>query len=147
LLAEANMHAVMADLGDIPRATASQSTRKEHPYHIGQAGESDFYEMFLAHYDPQLREARGVYSTPQPLVSYIVRSVDVLLRSRFGYQDGLADTSTIPHMRTDEHGETVMERRPTIVMFDPACGTGAFLHGVIDHVRGKYQRTDKSVAW
>ena len=42
-----------------------------------------FYETFLATYDPELRERRGVYYTPEPVVSYIVRSVDHLLRTRF----------------------------------------------------------------
>ena len=37
---------------------------------------------------------RGVFYTPRPVVSYIVRSVDELLRTEFGLTDGLADTTT-----------------------------------------------------
>ena len=50
-----------------------------------------FYETFLAAYDPTERKRRGVYYTPEPVISYIVRSVDNLLRERFQCPDGLAD--------------------------------------------------------
>ena len=42
-----------------------------------------FYEDFLAAYKPQMRERRGVYYTPEPVVSYIVRSVDQILKSDY----------------------------------------------------------------
>lgn len=42
-----------------------------------------FYETFLAAYDPKMREIRGVYYTPEPVVSYIVRSVDQVLIDLF----------------------------------------------------------------
>ncbi len=66
-----------------------------------------FYETFLAAYDPQLRERAGVYYTPDPVVDFIVRVVDDLLRSDFGKPDGLADES--------------------IRLLDPATGTATFL--------------------
>src|SRR3990172_1473679 len=50
-----------------------------------------FYETFLRAYDRKEREIRGVYYTPEPVVSYIVRSVDYLLKTRFDCPDGLAD--------------------------------------------------------
>src|SRR2546425_9023203 len=70
-----------------------------------------FYETFLEQYNPRLRDLRGVYYTPEPVVSYMVRSVDFLLRSHFNYQD---------HSR--------------VTLLDPACGSGVFLHAVIKHV-------------
>ena len=42
-----------------------------------------FYEDFLAAYKPQMRERRGVYYTPEPVVSYMVRSVDEMLKDKF----------------------------------------------------------------
>src|SRR4051812_47620049 len=54
-----------------------------------------FYEMFLTQYDPKLREMRGVYYTPEPVVSYIVRSVDYPLCKHFDCPEGLADTTMI----------------------------------------------------
>ena len=73
-----------------------------------------FYEDFLATHDPILREQRGVYFTPEPVVGYIVRSVDSLLRSHFGRRDGLADG--------DVH------------ILDPAAGTGSFLLRVLAQI-------------
>ncbi len=49
-----------------------------------------FYETFLATYDPGIRERRGVYYTPEPVVGYIVRSIHAILKSHFGLADGLA---------------------------------------------------------
>jgi predicted helicase len=65
-----------------------------------------FYETFLAEYDPETRERRGVYYTPQPVVRYIVRAVHELLKTRFGLADGLAD--------------------PSVTLLDPAAGTLTF---------------------
>ncbi len=78
-----------------------------------------FYETFLAAYDPKMREARGVYYTPEPVVDYIVRSVDELLKTRFGKKAGLADES--------------------VLVLDPACGTGTFLQRVIELVYERFK--------
>ena len=74
-----------------------------------------FYETFLAEYDPQRRVDRGVYYTPPQVISYIVRSVDSLLKTELNRQDGLADDKTL--------------------ILDPATGTGGFLLAVLDHIR------------
>ncbi|MXY99927.1 N-6 DNA methylase, partial [Candidatus Poribacteria bacterium] len=74
-----------------------------------------FYETFLAEYDPQRRVDRGVYYTPPQVISYIVRSVDSLLKTELNRPDGLADDSTL--------------------ILDPATGTGGFLLAVLDHIR------------
>ena len=52
-----------------------------------------FYETFLAEYNPKLRKARGVWYTPEPVVKFIVHSVDEILKTEFGLKDGLSDTS------------------------------------------------------
>ena len=80
LLARADMAAILANFG--------KRTRREDPM-------VHFYETFLAAYNPKMREARGVYYTPEPVVGYIVRSVDALLRRDFGMADGLAHASKI----------------------------------------------------
>jgi len=49
-----------------------------------------FYETFLATYDPEIRERRGVYYTPEAVVGYIVRSIHYILKSHFDLADGLA---------------------------------------------------------
>lgn len=73
-----------------------------------------FYETFLAEYDPALRESRGVYYTPEPVVDFIVRGVEHLLKTQFGKSAGLADPDTI--------------------ILDPATGTATFLREVIDRI-------------
>ncbi|MCK5718951.1 MAG: DNA methyltransferase, partial [Thiomargarita sp.] len=52
-----------------------------------------FYETFLAEYDAKLRKVRGVWYTPAPIVNFIVRAVDDILKAEFGLSQGLADTS------------------------------------------------------
>ncbi|MDP2918712.1 MAG: type ISP restriction/modification enzyme, partial [Dehalococcoidia bacterium] len=73
-----------------------------------------FYETFLKAYDPAMRQMRGVYYTPTPVVSYIVRSIDHLLKTRFGKPQGLAD--------------------PDVLILDPAVGTATFLYMVIQEI-------------
>jgi predicted helicase len=65
-----------------------------------------FYETFLAEYDPKKRRSRGIYYTPLPVVSFIARSVNIILKEKFGIKDGLA-------------GEEV-------TLLDPAAGTLTF---------------------
>ena len=95
-----------------------------------------FYEPFLQAYDPQIRRARGVYYTPRPVVSYIVRSVDELLRTEFGLVDGLADTTTWGEMVKRHEGIKIPDgAKPEdsfVQILDPAAGTGTFLVEVID---------------
>ena len=63
------------DMGEILK-DFGKATRQEDPV-------VHFYETFLAAYDPTLRESRGVYYTPEPVVSFIVRSVDAILKRDF----------------------------------------------------------------
>ena len=54
-----------------------------------------FYEDFLAAYNPKKRKSRGVWYTPEPVVDFIVRAVDDVLKTEFGLADGLADTTKV----------------------------------------------------
>jgi predicted helicase len=99
ILAQADMEAVLKDFG--------KRTAKEDPV-------VHFYETFLKEYDPKIREMRGVYYTPEPVVSYIVRSIDRLLKDRFNKPQGLADEKTL--------------------ILDPAVGTATFLYMVINEI-------------
>lgn len=54
-----------------------------------------FYETFLAEYDSSQRAQLGVYYTPQPVVSYIARSLHKILKKSFGKNEGFADKSVI----------------------------------------------------
>jgi len=64
-----------------------------HEYHSTGKGKDPiihFYETFLSTYDPEIRERRGVYYTPEAVVGYIVRSIHSILKTHFGLSDGLA---------------------------------------------------------
>lgn len=95
-----------------------------------------FYELFLKEYDAEMRMDRGVFYTPRPVVSYIVRSVDELLRTEFGLADGLADTTTWGEMVQCRKDLTIPEGvspdQGFVQILDPATGTGTFLVEIID---------------
>jgi len=105
-----------------------------------------FYETFLQAYDPRLRELRGVYYTPEPVVNYIVRSVDSLLRERFGLADGLADRSKLTVNR-QEGGREVAEETHRVLILDPAAGTATFLYTVLDFIRAQFKRRQNAGQW
>lgn len=84
-----------------------------------------FYEDFLAAYKPQMRERRGVYYTPEPVVSYMVRSVDILVKEKFNKPLGLAD--------------------PEVMILDPACGTGTFLLWICQLIYQRFQESPNAL--
>ncbi len=94
-----------------------------------------FYEDFLAAYNPKMREKRGVYYTPEPVVGYIVRSVDHILKTDFGLKDGLADASKVAVKQADGSVKDVHK----VLITDVAVGTGTFLNGVIDQIHGSFK--------
>ena len=83
---------------------------------------------FLAEYDPQRRIDRGVYYTPPQVISYIVRSVDALLKNSTAQTDGLAEND--------------------VLILDPATGTGRLpfssveLHQRVHHNHSRYRRME-----
>jgi predicted helicase len=127
-----------ADLGEILKHFGKRSGQQDAVVH--------FYETFLAAYDPKLRELRGVYYTPEPVVSYIVRSVDILLKEKFGLKDGLADRSTV-EVEVEENGQKVKKTLPKVLILDPACGTGTFLYAVIDLIRTRFMESGNAGEW
>jgi hypothetical protein len=81
-----------------------------HRYFIEGRGSDPvvhFYETFLARYDPNEREQRGVYYTPEDVVGYIVRSLNIILKKYFDKADGFACEN--------------------VTVLDPAAGTLTFL--------------------
>ncbi len=116
LLDSANMPAILRDFGD-------RNPDEDPVIH--------FYELFLTEYDAPKRMQRGVFYTPRPVVSYIVRSVDAMLRSEFGLADGLADVTSweevAAHLRIPSLPAGVKPDQPFVQILDPATGTGTFL--------------------
>jgi len=96
-----------------------------HEYHRTGKGKDPiihFYETFLATYDPDIRERRGVYYTPESVVGYIVRSIHSILKSHFNLADGLANEE--------------------VKLLDPAGGTLTFpaeaIRMAVDEFKSKY---------
>lgn len=104
LLHSADMHAILQQF-------QQRTGREDAVVH--------FYETFLKAYDSRLRELRGVYYTPEPIVDYLVRSVHQLLQTEFGLANGLA---------------TLGNASPLYIL-DPACGTGSFLAHILQFIR------------
>ena len=99
LLAQADMEAILRDFG-------KRTGKKDPVVH--------FYETFLRAYDPETKITRGIFYTPDPVVSYIVRSINYLLKTRFDKPQGLADAN--------------------VLVLDPAVGTGTFLYHVVQEI-------------
>jgi hypothetical protein len=142
---ETDLPAILRDFG--------HKTRGEDPV-------IHFYEHFLSAYNKKLKIQRGVFYTPQPVVSYIVRSVHELLQTEFGLAHGLADTTTWGEMiekhnsspatrdtplslppLTDEPNctETISPEEPFVQILDPATGTATFLVEVVDVIHKHLQ--------
>lgn len=100
-----------------------------------------FYEQFLQEYDRQQKVERGVFYTPNPVVSYMVRAVDSLLQEKFGIAEGLAsaEKAVNPATGKEEHRVQVL---------DPATGTGTFLQYIIETIAQKKNPSGQpSAAW
>ncbi|MCH8034598.1 MAG: N-6 DNA methylase [Bacteroidetes bacterium] len=95
---------------DISAVLAAAEAKKilDHYYREGKGSDPvlHFYETFLAEYDPTTRAKRGVYYTPEPVVSFIVRSLHIILKEQFNKPLGLADKG--------------------VTLLDPASGTLSF---------------------
>jgi hypothetical protein len=143
MLQQANMESILQDFG--------RQTRGEDPV-------IHFYESFLREYDAEKKVKRGVFYTPDPVVSFIVRSVDALLRTEFNCPDGLATPSLPPPNPTRETrmptkslvsdlGEVPAQRAVgafSPIILDPACGTGTFLKYVIEQIYNRFVEKNRS---
>ncbi len=97
-----------------------------------------FYEDFLQAYDSVERKKMGVFYTPLPVVHFIVRAVDDILKKEFDLPQGLADASKIEITR-EEQGKKKKEQVHKVQILDPATGTGTFLNEVILHIRKTFE--------
>ena len=108
-----------------------KSTKQEDPV-------VHFYETFLGAYNPALRKARGVWYTPQPVVNFIVRAVDDILKTEFDLPEGLADSSK-KKIKVNYQGKQIEKEVHKVQILDPATGTGTFLAETIKHIHKKYE--------
>lgn len=104
-----------------------------------------FYEDFLSIYDPEAKKQYGVYYTPLPVVDFIVRAVDGILKKDFNIKDGLADTTKInvsiqQESQLTKKIETTIEPRHRVQVLDPATGTGTFLAEIVRLIKETSQK-------
>jgi len=102
------MEWIIDDISEVLAVTDVKNILHQY-FHEGKGRDPivHFYETFLAEYDPQTREKRGVYYTPEPVVSYIARSLQSILKEHFNRADGFASD--------------------LVTVLDPAAGTLTFL--------------------
>ena len=108
-----------------------KSTKQEDPV-------VHFYETFLGAYNPALRKARGVWYTPAPVVNFIVRAVDDILKTEFDLPEGLADKSK-KKIKVNYQGKEIEKEVHRVQILDPATGTGTYLAETIKHIHKKYE--------
>ena len=142
LLKHANTDAIIADFN---RQTGGG--REDPVIH--------FYEEFLTAYDKLQKVQRGVYYTPQPVVNFIVRAVDTIIKRDFGLEDGLASTATktIKVMRQSKRKVNNLrtqvedtEEVPAIQVLDPATGTGTFIRQTILQIYDIFKKKNSGLA-
>lgn len=144
---DARIRWIVDDLADVFRAAAvgelmkgyGKATQRNDPF-------LHFYETFLGAYDPKLRKSRGVYYTPEPVVNFIVRAVDEILRTELGMSQGLADTSKTvievdaqpsthqPAKNGNGKKEKQKKHIHKVQILDPATGTGTFLSAIVQQI-------------
>lgn len=115
-----------------------------------------FYEDFLEKYDNKLRKQMGVWYTPKPIVSFIVRSIDKILKRDFGLKDGLADRSKTTYSslidqsrdkRTKDKKKHETKETLKVQILDPATGTGTFLATTIQQIYQTICKNNNQGIW
>ena len=137
---------IVDDLVNIFAATDVKKLRKNFGKEMQRRDPMiHFYEDFLKFYDPAAKKKYGVYYTPQPVVEFIVRAVDDILKTDFALPKGLADTSkvdvTVKEM--EEGSDTVVSKvvsKHRVQVLDPATGTGTFLAEVVGRIKEQQQK-------
>lgn len=81
-----------------------------------------FYETFLETYDKDVKIQRGVFYTPESVVSYIINSLDFILKKKIGIKKGFLDDS--------------------IKVLDFATGTGTFILALIEYIKDSLWKTN-----
>lgn len=99
-----------------------------------------FYEDFLSYYEHETKKRRGVYYTPWPVVSFMVRAVNDILKTEFGFEDGLAQNKE----RKKSKAELGTQYEAAVNILDPATGTGTFLREVILNIHENFENINAS---
>jgi len=132
---ELGINEVVTVLREVPMDAVLRSFNASKP---GDDPVIHFYEDFLKAYDKAMRAKRGVFYTPSPVVQFIVRSVDEILKTEFDIEDGLASTITWGEMMARKPELKLPKfctaATPFVQVLDPATGTGTFIVEVITQI-------------
>ena len=127
-LCEVYSHADVNKLMEDYFKTSKESTNDYDPV-------IHFYEDFLKEYDPELRKTMGAYYTPQPVVSFIVKSVDEILKKEFSLNKGISDTTKLAN------------GKHKVQILDFATGTGTFISTIIREIYIPFKRDCQEGRW
>ncbi len=104
-----------------------------------------FYEEFLSYYNPKSRKKRGVYYTPKEVVSFIVRSVDKVLKEEFKLEGLIDESKTTFKIEDPQLGYTKSKKlrkkeitTHKVQILDPATGTGTFLAEIVEFIKKEF---------
>ena len=154
---DARIRWIVDDLADVFRAADVGALMQDY----GKATQRNdpflhFYETFLGAYNPKLRKSRGVYYTPEPVVHFIVRAVDEILRTEFDMPKGLADTGktvievdaqpSAGHDNRKGKSKKYEKQVHRVQILDPATGTGTFLAAIVQQIYAR-QFADHKGVW
>jgi len=135
-----SLQIIVDDIAEI--LNVADANKILHEYHRTGKGRDPiihFYETFLATYDPEIRERRGVYYTPEPVVGYIVRSIHSILKSHFDLADGLASEEV---KLLDPAGGTLTFPSEAIRLaadeFKEKYGEGGLHHWIKNHILNNF---------
>lgn len=119
------LEVIVDDISDVLSIVDVKSILEQY-YNEGKGNDPvlHFYETFLSVYDPETREKRGVYYTPEPVISFIVRSINEILKEKFNLYHGLSESK--------------------VTLLDPAAGTLGFLAKAIETAANEYKNSGTS---
>ena len=124
---------ILAIINTMDAAAVSETMSYRNGKGFGDADDPYiyFYENFLAAYDATLREQRGVYYTPPPVVRFIVRAADDLLRRDFGLTNGLGEETVTALDLAAGTGTFMLEMFRAVLSGTPPARRNALAHGHI----------------
>lgn len=111
-----------------------------------------FYEDFLKEYDSKKKMDMGVFYTPKPVVDFIIRGVDYILKNDFNLSDGLASKEKIKVDKKVLDGKTGKEKKVEeeyhkVQILDIATGTGTFLNETISFIYNSFKEKGQLGGW
>ena len=116
------IHWIFKEIVNLINNTDMPKIRKNLSFETGKDPYLYFYEDFLSEFDAKKRKSRGVYYTPEEVVSFITRSINKILIEKFNKQDGFIDSS--------------------VTVLDFAIGTGTFLVMIFNLIFDKIDKND-----